>query len=541
MAQASIDIPVGLRSLPAAFRHMAERHPDRAAVVDGDTRLTYGELDAFSDRLAAGLAGRGLDPGVFVGILIDRTVRTPVAILGVLKAGCAYVPLDPEYPEERLRHVVDDTGLGLLVGEAAAAQKCGLGGITTLTVDWAPEGSGADDIADIADIAGESTAYVIHTSGSTGTPKGCVITHENVLALMRHGLPLFDIGPADRWALFHSSGFDFSVLELWGALLTGGTAICVSDVEARSPENFIDLIEREGVTVLNQIPSVFRIFSRVHAELGAPRLPLRYVIFGGENVDLDVVADFQGRTPDGGGPVMVNMYGITETTVLSTIQVIGQAQLGGEVRSPIGVPLPHVTIRLLDEHMRDVADGEVGELYIGGRAVGTGYLNRPELTAERFRTVDTADGPRRFYKSGDLARRGRGGALEYLGRNDHQVKVNGFRIELGEIEEVLRGHDLVRDVAVAATAHPENGLQLTAFVVTDTEMPIRTLALELRRYALKELPRHMVPRKYHPVPQLPLTPSGKLDRQALVGSPVNEPSANEPSANEPSVEETSHG
>jgi amino acid adenylation domain-containing protein len=507
------DLPAEVRSLPAAFRHVAQRHTARIAVTDGDTRLTYGRLDASSDRLAARLADCGLRPGEPVGILIDRTVRTPVAILGLLKAGCAYVPLDPAYPEQRLRHVAEDTGLHLLVGAAAAAHKCGLDGIATLTLDGILDaGDDAEPVS--TDVAPAQTAYVIHTSGSTGTPKGCVITHDNVLTLMRNTLPLFDVGPDDRWTLFHSFSFDFSVWELWGALLTGGTAVCVSDVESRSPENLLDLIRREGVTVLNQIPSVFRIVSRVYAELGAPRLPLRYVIFGGESVDLDVVSDHLRRTP-APAPAMVNMYGITETTVHATIHVLGEAELNGPIRSPIGTPLPHVTIRLLDEHLRDVPDGDVGEIYIAGRSVGVGYLNRPELTSERFTTIDD----RRFYRTGDLARRTPGG-LEYLGRNDQQVKVNGFRIELGEIEQVLRGHEYVDDVAVAATPHPDNGLQLTAFVVTDTEVPARALALELRRHALRELPRHMVPRKYLTVPRLPFTPSGKLDRKALVQPPV---------------------
>jgi amino acid adenylation domain-containing protein len=495
-------------SLPAAFRRVAERYAGQVAVRDSTRSLTYAELDAASDRLAVSLLAHGVARGAYAGLLIDRSVRTPVAILGMLKAGCAYVPLDPAYPRQRLRYMADDCGLRVLVGDSTIARDCGLDDLMAIDGSAGP----AQPTAPPEPAGPDDPAYVIHTSGSTGAPKGCVVSHGNVLALMRNTLPLFDVGPSDRWTLFHSASFDFSVWELWGALLTGGSAVCVPAEQAQSAEDLLALLARERVTVLNQVPSAFRALARTYAAAGAPPLALRYVVFGGESVDLDVVRDFVASAGTG-APAMVNMYGITETTVHATFKLLGEHDCRAGIASPIGAPLPHVTISLRDEASQPVDPGQPGEMYVGGAGVATGYLNRPELTAERFVMLDTPYGPRRFYRSGDLAR-DTGAGLEYLGRRDEQVKVRGYRIEPGEIEAVLRGHEDVRDVAVT-TVRRGGGQALVACVVTARPVSREELPGRLRRYALGLLPDHMVPRQYLAVAVLPRTPSGKLDRRAL--------------------------
>ncbi|MFI6013696.1 amino acid adenylation domain-containing protein [Streptomyces sp. NPDC051243] len=494
---------------------MARRRPHATALRDGGTSLTYGELDAASDRTAAALRARGVAHGTLVGVAVDRTWQTPVHLLGVLKAGCAYVPLDPLYPTARLRQVSEDCGLTLVLGAPETARACGLEALTVPEVVDARRPKPVD-LAEAPHaapppehIAPGDPAYVIHTSGSTGRPKGCLVSHGNVLALTRGALPLFDCGPDDRWSLFHSACFDFSVWELWGALLTGGTAVCVPAETARAPEDFLDLLERERVTVLSQVPSAFRALARM-TSAEPRRLALRYVVFGGERLDLDVAAEFAQATAPR-PPVMVNMYGITEATVHSTAKFLSEADLAGRGGAPLGTPLPHVEISLRDADLEPVPDGEVGEIWIAGAGVALGYLNRPELTAERFRTLDTEAGPRRFYRTGDLARRTESGELEYLGRNDQQVKVRGFRIEPGEIEAALRDHPDVRDAAVGV-GETRGGAALFACVVHRGTEPDRPV---LRRHLSDRLPAHMVPRRFAFVDALPLTASGKLDRQAL--------------------------
>lgn len=360
------------------------------------------------------------------------------------------------------------------------------------------------------------TAYVIYTSGSTGHPKGCVISHGNVLALLRAALPLFDVDQDDRWSLFHSHAFDFSVWELWGALATGATAVLVRGQTAQLPHEFLDFLVRHRVTVLNQVPSVFRFLTMTYADSARPPLALRYLVFGGESVELDVTRAFLGHLSSP-APAVVNMYGITEITVHATAKVLTGADLDGAVRSPIGKALPHLTIDVRGEDLAPVAVGESGELWIAGAGVAAGYLDRPELTAQRFVMLDTPEGPRRSYRTGDLARVLPDGELEFLGRNDQQVKLRGFRVELGEVEATLRTHDAVREVAatVITTAAGAQFLVACVVVAGDPTPDGAELAATLRAHARTGLPAHMVPDRYVVVPALPLTPSGKLDRGAL--------------------------
>ena len=489
-------------SLADLFDRAAARWPDAVAVEDPERSLTYRGLAERADALAAELVRRGVVPGDRVGLLLGRSVHVVVSILAALKAGATYVPLDPDYPAQRLSFMLADSAVALVVGEPERIGTLDLGAAAVVDPRAGLQaGTTAGSRSDP-----HAPAYVIYTSGSTGRPKGCVVSHHNVLELLRHALPLFEVGLGDRWSLFHSCNFDFSVWELWGALASGGTVVVVPEAVAKSPADFLELVRRRRITVLNQVPSVFRYLAASHAEGGAPGLDLRYVVFGGESVDLDAVRDFLAALP-GPSPTVVNMYGITEITVHATFKALSADDLSGAVRSPIGRPLPHLRIALLDEAGAPVPDGDAGEMWVSGSGLAQGYLNRPELTAQRFVVRDGV----RYYRSGDLARALPSGELEYLGRNDAQVKRRGFRIELEEIEAALRSHPAVCDAGVAMVRNRHGvDLLVACYVATPGCGPS-----ELRAHVGAALPGHMVPDRYVVVGALPLMPSGKLDRAAL--------------------------
>ncbi|WP_330460674.1 amino acid adenylation domain-containing protein [Streptomyces sp. NBC_00820] len=508
-----------VRSLPALFRRVAAERPDAAAVRDAGRTLTYAELDLASDRLAARLAHAGVRPGDLVGLLLERSADVPVGILGVMKAGAAYVPLDPSYPGERLRYMIADAGVTTVVGAAGQAAERGLDAVAVLPPydDSAPETPVPE-----TELTGEEPAYVIYTSGSTGNPKGCVVGHRQVLALLKAALPLFDVDAEDRWALFHSFSFDVSVWEFWASMAVGATAVTVPLAVAQSAADFLALLVAEKVTVLGQVPSVFRALAMAYEEAGRPELALRYLVFAGEAIDLDVVGGFLGAYP-GTAPTAVNMYGPTETTVYATHRALTEADFGGAVASPIGAGLPHLRLEIRDADLRPLPDGETGELLIAGEGVADGYLGRPELTAERFVTLDGPDGPDRYYRTGDLARRLPDGSFAYLGRNDQQIKLRGYRIELGEVEAALRGHHHVKDAAVTVITTAAGATFFVACVVLAEGAPAKPAA-ELRAHAQTVLPRYMVPDRYQAVDALPLTGSGKLDRKALTELAATRPS-----------------
>ncbi|SDY43472.1 polyketide synthase PksN [Micromonospora pattaloongensis] len=489
-------------SLPARFAATRNLYPDRPAVVLGGQVLSYAQLDEAARALAAELVGRGVRRGELVGLQVTRSADLPVAILGIMMAGAAYLPLDPQLPIARLRLMAEEAEVRCLVG--AMTDDLGSGIAHRVPVQGHPANPGFRPV----DLEPGDRAYVIYTSGSTGRPKGCVITHGNVLSLLDAALPLFDVGPEDRWSLFHSINFDFSVWELWSPLITGGAVVVVNAMAALDLEEFVDVLAVERVSVLCQVPSVFRALARAHEGAGRPELALRYLIFGGEVVDLDVTAAFLDGLP-GDRPVAVNMYGITETTVHVTFKELDRETLVGTVRSPIGRPLPHLDVTLRDEAGVEVAAGEIGEMWVSGSGVGAGYLRRDDLTAERFVAV----GGVRHYRSGDLARRLPGGELDYAGRADRQVKVRGFRIELGEIESVLRQCTGVRDAVVdVRTGH--DGHFLIGYVVADHDLDVRQIKAECGRL----LSAHMIPSRYQRIAEIPVTASGKLDRAALAGA-----------------------
>ena len=482
------------------FARQAAAHPDATAVSYEDETLTYAQLAERSTRLAAGLVGHGVRPGDRVGVCLDRGLDLVVTLLAVLKADGVYVPMDPAYPADRLAHTVEDADLRLVVtdlaefpGGVAPASPAVLSGCD---VPLPAPSRGADD-----------AAYVIYTSGSTGRPKGVVVPHRNVLALLAATAEDFGFGRDDVWTLFHSAAFDFSVWEIWGALLTGGHLVVVPYWVSRSPAEFRALLAARRVTVLNQTPSAFT--QLMAADAGLAPLPLRLVVFGGEALDPGPLRGWFDRYPETRCR-LVNMYGITETTVHVTAQTLTRRESLSRSRS-VGPPLPGWHLYVLDEQGRTLPVGVPGEIYVGGEGVASGYLGKPGLTAQRFLPDPCTGG--RMYRSGDQGRLLADGRLEHLGRLDNQVKIRGFRIELGEIRGVLQQCAGVRDAAVVVggrTAGDTAALRIDAYVVLDD-----ATTATVRQQSAKILPDYMMPATITSLPALPLTANGKLDTAGL--------------------------
>jgi amino acid adenylation domain-containing protein len=507
--------PGGLRCLHEIFAAQAARTPEAVAVSCDGELLTYRQLDERANRLGHYLRRLGAGAETRVGLCMDRSLDLVTGLLGILKAGSAYVPLDPRAPRSRLQWIAEDSGLELLVTvEAMLDQVPAATARATVCLDTLGEALERESaVAPESGAGPENLAYVIYTSGSTGRPKGSLVTHANVDRLFTATEEWFQFGERDVWTLFHSFAFDFSVWEIWGALLHGGRLVVVPYWVSRSPEAFRELLAREGVTVLNQTPSAFRQLVRADAETGAEgNLALRLVIFGGEALDPGSLAPWFARHGDR-EPLLVNMYGITETTVHVSYRPMSRADLEAGGRSPIGLPIPDLAIHLLDRHGALVPVGAPGEINVAGAGLARGYLGRPELTAERFVPDPFGEAGDRLYRSGDLARRLPDGDVEYLGRIDLQVKIRGFRIELGEIEAGLATHPSVREAVVVALDQ-----RLVAYVV-GADGPAAAAA-DLRDHLATTLPDYMIPAVFMGLDALPLNANGKVDRKAL---PVPDP------------------
>ncbi|WP_319061302.1 pyoverdine non-ribosomal peptide synthetase PvdD [Pseudomonas aeruginosa] len=503
-------------TLQQRFEEQARQRPQAVALILDEQRLSYGELNARANRLAHCLIARGVGADVPVGLALERSLDMLVGLLAILKAGGAYLPLDPAAPEERLAHILDDSGVRLLLTQGHLLERLPRQtGVEVLAID----GLVLDGYAEsdpLTTLSADNLAYVIYTSGSTGKPKGTLLTHRNALRLFSATEAWFGFDERDVWTLFHSYAFDFSVWEIFGALLYGGRLVIVPQWVSRSPEDFYRLLCREGVTVLNQTPSAFKQLMAVacSADMATQQPALRYVIFGGEALDLQSLRPWFQRFGDR-QPQLVNMYGITETTVHVTYRPVSEADLEGGLVSPIGGTIPDLSWYILDRDLNPVPRGAVGELYIGRAGLARGYLRRPGLSATRFVPNPFPGGAgERLYRTGDLARFQADGNIEYIGRIDHQVKVRGFRIELGEIEAALAGLAGVRDAVVLAH-DGVGGTQLVGYVVADSAEDAERLWESLRESLKRHLPDYMVPAHLMLLERMPLTVNGKLDRQAL--------------------------
>jgi amino acid adenylation domain-containing protein len=497
------------------FERRAAAAPEAVALADDERTMSYGELNARANQLAAHLRERGVGPDKRVGLGLERGMAQVIAILGVLKAGGAYLPLDPSSPAERMAYILEDAQTGLLITEDALADRfAGFGGeIILIDAQWEAiarhDGANAPSGAQPGNLA-----YVIYTSGSTGNPKGALIEHRNVVRLLRATEPWYQFGPGDVWPLFHSYAFDVSVWEIWGALCYGGRLVMVPYWVSRAPEEFYRLLVKHRVTVLNQTPSAFRQLIRGEEEAGqSPDLALRVVVFAGEKLELQSLRPWIERHGDQ-TPRLINMYGITETTVHVTYRPITMNEVREGTASMIGGAIPDLDLYILDEELQPTPVGVPGELFVGGPGLGRGYWNRPELTAARFIADPYGREPgARLYRSGDQARHTPDGDIEYIGRVDLQVQIRGFRVEMGEIEAALCKQPGVREAVVIAREESPGEYRLIAYVVGDGGS---VLAVGDLRQGLKTLiPDYMIPQAFVMLERLPLTVNGKVDRRAL--------------------------
>ncbi|KUH89631.1 non-ribosomal peptide synthetase [Mycobacterium sp. GA-1999] len=481
-------------SIPALFAEQVCRTPEAVAVSCESRCLTYRELDEAADRLAHLLAGEGVAAGECVALLLNRSVEAVVSILAVLKTGAAYLPIDPVVPVARMQFMIADAAPLVAITTTGLAERLAGCDVSVIAVDdlhIAGQPSAALPAPDPDDLA-----HIIYTSGTTGVPKGVAVTHQNVTRLFDALDVGVDLVPGQVWTQSHSLAFDFSVWEIWGALLFGGRLVVVPESVARSPEDFHALLVTEKVSVLSQTPSAVGMLSPEGVESTA-------LMIAAEPCPMEVVDRWAA------GRVMINGYGPTETTVYATISAPLQPDSGAV---PIGKPVPGAALFVLDQWLRPVPAGVVGELYVAGRGVGCGYWRRTGLTGSRFVACPFvgADAPgQRMYRTGDLVRWGADGQLQYLGRADEQVKIRGYRIELGEVQAVLAGLDGVEQAVVIAREDRPGDKRLIGYITGTADVT------SVRAAMAERLPAYMVPAAVVAIEALPLTVNGKLDKRAL--------------------------
>jgi amino acid adenylation domain-containing protein len=500
-------------SIVELFEQQVQLRPEAIAVILDEESLTYRELNRRANQLAHHLRSLGAGPDVRIGMLMERSIEMVVGVLGILKAGAAYVPVEPSCPKERLAFMIEDACAPIILTLEHLAPLVSEYGARVLRLDsaWA-EISKAGGENPVHQTAVDHLAYIIYTSGSTGKPKGTMVSHRNVVRLMEATQHWFEFDGDDVWTLFHSYAFDFSVWEIWGALLNGGKLVIVPYLLSRTPEAFYELMCERQVTVLNQTPSAFGSLIAAEQRLGESRdMSLRLVIFGGEALELHSLKPWFERHGDA-KPVLVNMYGITETTVHVTYRPISFDDVIRSNGSAIGMAIPDLRVYILDGQMEPAPIGVTGELFVAGAGLARGYLGRAALTAERYIPNPFGEEPgERLYRTGDLGRRKSDGEILYKGRCDQQVKVRGYRIELGEIAAVLKEHAEVRE-AIVIDRDEVPGKNLAAYVICNGNIT----PIELKEHLRDKLPDYMIPQSLVAIKEFPLTQNGKIDRGALL-------------------------
>jgi len=487
------------------FEDQVAKTPDSIAVKFEETELSYKELNERSNNLAHYLRGKGVKEETLVPICIQRSAEMIIGILGILKSGGAYVPIDPAYPQDRINFMLEDTGAKIVLTDAASQLKLDQKQIELIDITKDIPNDKQNNNLTLNNLTSNNLAYIIYTSGSTGKPKGVLIDHHNVVRLFKTEPALYQFTANDVWTVFHSFAFDFSVWEMYGALLFGGKMVIVPSNIAKDTTLFAKLLQKEGVTILNQTPSAFYVLQD-YLISEKPSLKLRYVIFGGEALNPGKLDAWEQNYPKA---QLINMYGITETTVHVSYKEIGKKEIGSK-RSIIGKPIPTLQAYVMDANGKPQPIGVPGELYIGGDGVARGYLNRPELTNEKFINDPYTIG-NKLYKSGDLGRWLEDGELEYLGRIDDQVKIRGFRIELGEIEACIEQSELTLQNVVVAQKDNSGAQRLVGYIVPSPKYDRSKLDDFLKTL----LPEYMVPGIWVELDQLPLTSNGKIDKKSL--------------------------
>lgn len=490
-------------SIPERLHGWVQRRPDGLAVAAGDRRLTYSELWRDATCIAASLASAGVSAGDRVGICTRRSTESVTAMLAALLLGAVYVPIDPDYPNDRVSFIVRDAGLSVVLTDSDRLDD--QLGLILVNIGDATVGSSTLPHEAVVLPGPGDLAYVIYTSGSTGTPKGVQVTHANVAALTQAAEGIFALSCNDRWSVLHSFAFDYAVWEIWGALLTGAAAIIADRSTVRSPDDLLRFLRESGITILSETPSGSTLLAQARGFATAD-LSLRLVVFGGEALTTAILRPWHERA-GADATQLVNMYGITETTVHCTWNVLNR----GAQPSTIGIgrPLPGWEVHVLDKRRRPSPVGDVGELWIGGNGVSAGYLGRPDLTAERFQLVTLGSRDVLLYRSGDLARRLTEHDVEYLGRTDDQLEIGGHRIEPGEVVHSIEEHEGVSLAAVVPRVVAGAVIGLSAFFTGRAE------EASVRDHVRTRLPAYMVPLTFRRLDSIPRTANGKTDFRAL--------------------------
>ncbi|MDX8050185.1 amino acid adenylation domain-containing protein [Lentzea sp. BCCO 10_0798] len=479
------------RSVTEAFGVQVARSPEAVALTAGGNSVTYAELDRWSGALAGELSAAGVGPGDRVAVRVERSAQLVVALLGILKAGAAYVPIDPEDPESRVEMMLSDAQVSVVVGQFAAGH---------ITIKVPPQRGSEVDV-ELPEVAPSDLAYLMYTSGSTGKPKSVMVEHRNITNLVTE--PNFlDITTEDRFLQLAPVAFDAATLEIWGALLNGARLVLAPPGVVQA-EELGDLLRFNEISILWLTAALFH--RQIDVDVDAFK-GLHTVLAGGDVLSVPHIRALREAVPE---LQIVNGYGPTETTTFATCHRIGANEdLGGTV--PIGTQLQNVEVVIVDPQGLPVQAGTPGELWVGGAQVARGYWKRPDLTGEKF--VRGSWNGERYYRTGDQARKRADGVVEFLGRMDDQFKLRGFRIEPGEVENALTEHPQVRTAAVGVRTHPSGDRRLVAWVVpVGEELDKRSLRAHLRA----GLPEHMVPAGFVVVPELPITSNGKTDRKAL--------------------------
>lgn len=485
------------------FELQAILQPNKVAIKYNDSSITYKLLNCKANQVANMLRKMGIEREQIIGLFMEKGIHLIIGMLGILKSGGAYLPMDPDYPKERLEYILNDSNVQLILTQKDLSNRIDFLGKMLVIEDEILKQFNSDNLNSMNEQS--DLAYIIYTSGTTGTPKGVMIEHKNVVRLMFHAENQFTFSNLDIWTMFHSPCFDFSVWEIYGALLYGGKLIITDKLTARDTTEFYKLLVREHVTVLNQTPSAFyNLINEVNV-LDEP-LTLRYVIFGGEALNPNKIKKWKREYPH---VKLINMYGITETTVHVTYKELTDADLEQNI-SNIGRPIPTLSVYVMNNYLKLQPIGVPGELVVGGEGLSRGYLNMPELTKEKFPN-NPYNEQERLYRSGDLVKILHNGDIQYLGRIDQQVKIRGYRIELGEIEHYLLMHEFIQDVLVLAMEHQEGDKYLCAYYTALQDITVT----ELRKYLSFHIPEYMVPAYFVPLHVIPLNINGKLERSKL--------------------------